>query len=470
MALRIRSSPIGCLLVAVLVASASGNFIVRAQETSDAAAALPEQAKASEPRMVDVGLGWSENTINAVKYRQSSLATYRDTQFIAYYDANQKVVVGKRKLAEDKWELKTTELTGNTVDAHNSISMAVDGAGILHMSWNHHTTHNGLHYVVSKEPLSLDLIAAKTDGKAETSVSYPEFFNLPHGDLLLTFRDGASGNGKVVLKRYDLKTKTWTTLQDDLIDSHDTTMDAVDNLVTYNGYTEMCVDAKGTIHMGWVWRLSQNVETNHNVCYARSTDGGITWTTAAGKPQELPITALNCETAWVVPVKHDLANQTSIAADADGHPYICTLFKPGKNPVTQLMVVHFDGKAWTATQVGERKTALNLGGGGVRPMLLSRPMIFVDDSQKQAKVHVVFRDVDREDRISVASTANIAQEPWTFKYLTSDAYGFWEPTGDDSLWQRDKTIHLFVQNTEQKDNGPKIDANPTMVRVLEWKP
>ena len=61
---------------------------------------------------------------------------------------------------------------------------------------------------------------------------------------------------------------------------------------------------------GWVWRGPPGVESNHNVCYTQSTDGGITWTTAAGKPQELPITALNCETAWVVPMKHDLINQT----------------------------------------------------------------------------------------------------------------------------------------------------------------
>ena len=138
------------------------------------------------------------------------------------------------------------------------------------------------------------------------------------------------------------------------------------------------------------------------------------------------------------------------------------------------MVVHFDGKAWKSTQVGERKTALNLGGGGTKRLLLSRPLIFVDDSQKQAKVHVVFRDVERRDRISVASTANIDQEPWTIKDLTPDAYGFWEPTGDDSLWKRDKTIHLFVQNTDQLDysdnKGTRTDANPTMVRVLEWKP
>ena len=89
-------------------------------------------------------------------------------------------------------------------------------------------------------------------------------------------------------------------------------------------------------------------------------------------------------------------------------------------------------------------------------------------------MYVVFRDVDRRDRISVASTANIDQEPWTIKDLTSEAYGFWEPTGDDSLWQRDKTIHLFVQNTDQLDGsdagGTTMDANPTMVRVLEWKP
>ena len=464
------------LLAVVFVMSASGNLFVCAQETNAAAEAMPVQPNASEPRLVDVGLGWSMSSINTVKFRHASLATHQDTQFIAYYDADQKVVVGKRKLSEDKWQLKTTELTGNTRDAHNTISIAVDGDGFLHMSWNHH--NEKLHYVVGKEPLSLELIPAKTDGVAETRVTYPEFYNMPNGDLMLMFRDGMSGNGVVVLKRYDLKTKTWTTLHENLVESHDTTLQIsgtnAGKLATYNAYCEMCVDAKGTLHLGWVWRSSLDVASNHNVCYAQSTDGGVTWTTAAGKPQELPITALNCETAWVVPTKHDLINQTSIAADAEGHPYICTFFKPGDNPVTQLMVVYFDGNAWKSTQVGERKTALNLGGGGTKPLGLSRPLILIDESQKQAKVNVVFRDVDRGNKISVASTANIDQDPWAFKDLTPDAYGFWEPTGDDSLWMRDKTIHLFVQNTEQmdyKDNtGAKTDANPTMVRVLEWKP
>ena len=160
--------------------------------------------------MADVGLGWSKSSINAVKFRHASLATYKDTQFIAYYDANKKVVVGNRKLGEDKWELKTTELTGKTEDAHRAISIAVDGEGILHMSWDQRTLYgrNGINYVVSKEPLSLELIAAKTDGKTENSVTYPEFYNMPNGDLLLTFRYGKSGDGKQVLKRYDLKTRT----------------------------------------------------------------------------------------------------------------------------------------------------------------------------------------------------------------------------------------------------------------------
>ena len=464
------------LLVAGFVVFASGNLFVRAQEANGGAAATSGQTNASEPRMVDVGLGWAKSSINTVKFRHASLATYQDTQFIAYYDANQKVVVGKRKLSEDTWELKTTELTGNTRDAHNTISIAVDGEGYLHMSWNHH--NEKLHYVISKEPLSLELIPAITDGVAETKVTYPEFYNMPNGDLLLMFRDGMSGDGVVVLKRYDVKTKTWKTLHENLIENHDTTLQIsgtnAGKLDTYNAYCEMCVDAKGTLHLGWVWRSTGDVKTNHNVCYAQSTDGGISWTTAAGKPQELPINALNCETALVVPTSHGLINQTSIAADADGHPYICTFFKPVKNPVTQLMVVHFDGNVWKSSQVGERLTELNLGGIGTKRLLLSRPLILIDDSQKQAKVNVIFRDVDRGDKITVASTANIDQEPWTFKDLTLDAYGSWEPTGDDSLWRRDKTINLFVQNTNQLDSndnmGTRIDPNPTMVRVLEWKP
>lgn len=414
------------------------------------------------PRLTPVGPGWAKSSINTVIFRHSSVASQGDTQYTAYYDGESRVVVAKRKLGETKWETQVTPYSGNTKDAHNTISIAVDSAGFLHLAWDHHNVD--LNYVRSKTPGSLELTEKlKTDGVREKSVTYPEFYNLPDGDLLLTYRVGSSGNGDMILKRYSPKTGEWTTLQQTLVAGEG----------KQNAYSEWCVDAKGTIHVGWVWRRTPDVATNHDVCYARSTDGGKTWTDSQGKTLALPITAATCEVALRVPEKSDLINQTTITADDAGHPYIATFFKPEGQKITQLMVVYHDGQGWKTSQVGERKTALNLGGGGTKRLLMSRPVAVVDPGSNP-RVHVIFRDVDRGDRISVATTTNIAEGKWNITDITQDSYGFWEPTYDPELWRREKVLNLFVQKTDQVDGGDgvvrKDGPEPTMVSILEWKP
>ena len=36
-----------------------------------------------------------------------------------------------------------------------------------------------------------------------------------------------------------------------------------------NAYWQMYVDKAGVIYLSWVWRETQLVETNHDLCYAR---------------------------------------------------------------------------------------------------------------------------------------------------------------------------------------------------------
>src|SRR3954468_3734879 len=107
-------------------------------------------AQTTNSRMVDVGLGWANNSINTVAFRRNALVTFGDTQFISYYDKDRYVVLGKRRLGTAKWELKRTPYQGNTADAHNTISIMIDGAGYLHMSWDHH--NNPLRYCRSIQP------------------------------------------------------------------------------------------------------------------------------------------------------------------------------------------------------------------------------------------------------------------------------------------------------------------------------
>ena len=113
--------------------------------------------------------------------------------------------------------LQTTKLKGNVADAHNSISIMVDGDGYLHIAWNHHG--NQLHYCKTVAPGSLQLTdELPMTGNQEQKVTYPEFYSLPNGNLLFFYRDGQSGQGNLVINRYNTKQKQWQQLHSNLID------------------------------------------------------------------------------------------------------------------------------------------------------------------------------------------------------------------------------------------------------------
>jgi len=417
-------------------------------------------------KIIPIAPGWSATSINTVIFRHAPLATFGDTQYTAFYDAAGKVVLAKRNTHQDHWDVRTTQYSGHPGDAHNTISIGIDGEGILHLAWDHHNVD--LNYVQTKSPGSLELTdRLHTDGQREHSVTYPEFYPLANGDLLLTYRVGSSGNGDVLLKRYSPQSYAWTTLQTNLISGKST------KGYTQNAYTETNVDSHGTIHVGWVWRRTPDVATNHDICYARSTDGGVTWTDSTGKPLTLPITDATCEVALAIPENSDLINQTTLAADDDGHPYIATYYKKAGESVAQLEIVYNDGSGWKTSQVGERHTPLNLGGGGTKAIPLSRPLVVVDPGA-HPRVHVVFRDVDRGSRVSVGTNTDMHGGAWTFKDLTTDAYGFWEPTYDASLWKHQQLLDLFLQRVDQHEGADSrtvaADAPSTMTSVLEWKP
>ena len=146
-------------------------------------------AGAAEPRLIEAGDGYSRTSVNTAVFRESSLATHGDTQYIAYYNPQGHVMVGKRKLGSDRWTLSDTGFTGNIADGHNVISMGVDGRGYLHLSFDHHG--NPLRYTRSVEPGGLEFMPLSTmTGNDENDVTYPEFHTMPDGRLLfrLSFR------------------------------------------------------------------------------------------------------------------------------------------------------------------------------------------------------------------------------------------------------------------------------------------
>jgi len=410
-------------------------------------------------RLVNVADGWARNSVNAVVFRKNSLVTHGDQQYIAFYDRDANVVLGKRLLGSEVWELKTTPYKGNALDAHNSISIMVDGSGTLHVAWDHH--NNALRYARSVRPGALELTEKMPmTGQDEGSISYPEFHRQPDGNLLFFYRDGGSGRGNLVINRYDVATQAWTRLHSDLLSGEG----------RRNAYWQAFLDHQGTLHLSWVWRESPDVASNHDLAYARSRDGGRTWETSEGRPCTLPITAASAEYAARIPQNSELINQTSMSADKDGQPYIASYWRRAGSTVPQYQVVYRSGGAWKELELDFRRTPFSLSGAGTKAIPISRPQIMVSLAGSQPRALLVFRDEERGSKVSVARIADFGAARWTVRDLTTDSTGAWEPSFDTELWRSKGELNLFLQAVQQVDGEGAANVPASKVRVLQWRP
>jgi len=405
-----------------------------------------------------VGQGWAGNSVNAVIFRKNSIASWKGSQFIAYYDQDKNVILGKRKLGAKIWITKKTPYQGNAADAHRSISLITDGDGYLHVSWDHHG--NALNYAVSKAPGSLDLDdKLSMTGLKEQNVTYPEFYTLAGGNLLFLYRDGSSGNGNLMLNRYEIKTKKWTQVQDGFIDGQG----------KRNAYWQMAVDATGLIHVSWVWRESPDVASNHDMCYARSADGGKTWEKSTGEKYALPITMATAEYAARIPQQSELINQTSMFADADGRPFIASYWRDAGTLVPQYHVIYKQDSTWKTVSLGFRKTAFSLNGVGTKSIPVSRPQIIAWENKNSLAMALIFRDQERGEKASIAVNNDVNENKWEIKDLTDASVGSWEPSYDTELWKNKKVLNLYLQKVIQVDLEGKAIVEATPVQVLEYK-
>jgi hypothetical protein len=395
-----------------------------------------------------LGEGWSNNSVNVVVFRNSALTTHGNTQFAAYYAPDSVMVLAKRKLGTANWQLQRTSYKGNVKDAHNDISIAVDAKGYLHVSWDHHDTR--LRYVRSSTPLGLDLgKEMPMTGKQEEKVTYPEFHNLPDGKLLFCYRSGKSGRGNMVMNIYTPETQSWQQVQNNLLDGEG----------HRSAYWQMCTGPKG-LYLSWTWRESWDVSTNHDICYAFSPDGGKTWQKSNGTVYTLPITLAAAETVWNVPQKSSLINQTAMAVDTAGNPYIGTYWDSGKGP--QYKVVYRKDGNWQLLDSDFITTPFSLGGGGTKSIPISRPQLLVQGDA----VYLLFRDAGRDNHVSVG-IGFLQNGTWKIKDIVSENVGQWEPNYDKALWQAKQELHVFCQKVSQTDGEGLSSVTPEPVKVVE---
>jgi hypothetical protein len=280
-----------------------------------------------------------------------SLLTRDERQFVAYYDDERRMTVAQRPPGGE-WEYDTLpERVG--WDSHNDVTMAVDGAGHLHLSGNMHG--DPLVYFRTTEPLDVTTFerVASLVGREEDSVTYPRFVDA--GDeLAFMYRDGGSGNGRRLLDAYD-PADGWRRLLDEPL---------LDGRGKMNAYpTGPVRGPDGDYHLCWVWRDTPDAATNHDLSYARSPDLEH-WERSDGTALDLPITIDTGEVVAPVPAGEGMINSNiAIGFDADGRP-ILSYHRFDDDGNTQIYNARREGDGWNHVVASDWDYRWAFGGYG----------------------------------------------------------------------------------------------------------
>ena len=299
-------------------------------------------------QVIDVAPVWSGHPV------RFALLTHGNRQFVAFYDAQRQMTVGSRSVDSDRWQFARLPSKLGW-DSHNSVTMAIDDDGTIHLSGNMHCVP--LIYFRTQRPYdvtSFQRIPSMV-GRNEGRCTYPRFLRGTAGELIYVYRDGGSGNGSRYFNVYQGESKTWRRLFDEPLFSGRGKMNAY--------YVGPVRDKQGTFHVCWVWRDTPDCATNHDLCYVRSRDL-MHWETSAGKPLRLPITI---ETAEVVdpvrPGQGMINGNTKLGFDSQGRVVI-GYHKFDSAGKTQLYNARREAAGWKIYQTSDWDYRWEFEGGG----------------------------------------------------------------------------------------------------------
>ncbi len=431
--------------------------------------------------------------INATAFICSGLMTVGNQQFFAYYGQHQTdpsytyngtIWIARRTVGANVWQIfRTLFKPDDITDGHDVVAFGIDGSNYMHLSWGMHDQN--LNYARSTAPVTGTNVIAfgpnlGTMTGNETSVTYPQFLTMPDGDLLYLYRVGASGGGNTFLNRWSLASQAWTNVNM----SGGVPLPFIQGLwatSNYNAYPNMpCLDATGNLYLAWTWRETPAYESNHDLNYGKSTNGGVTWLRYEGTPYDLPIcesgqTSDTNEFAEIIvpiPQNYSLINQAGMCLDASNNPVIATWWAPGSptNYQRQYMVVFPDTNGvWQTRQVSNRTNdppgTMELD-AVVRD--LGRPVVVCD---QQNRIIVLYRDNFGSNGLTIVSSLPYAMDPqrtnWTTFDLTTDNLGNCEPVIDLARWQMDNVLDIVYQASDGEGyTAPTNNASP--IGVLEW--
>lgn len=239
-----------------------------------------------------------------------------------------------------------------------------------------------------------------------------------------------------------------------------------------NAYFSAFMDSQGTFHLAWTWRETPDVSTNHDLCYARSRDGGKTWTDSQDKVLPLPVTAASAEYAARIPQGSSLMNPPSVAAGSDGVPVIANYWISDDSGVPQWHLVRWQKEGWQTRILPVRRIPFVLGGTATKRPPISRASLLLRQNEDHTQAaFLVYRDDEQDGCVVLLSCPDLTRSAFHVRKLTSTRLDAWEPSVDSVQWARLGEVHLLLQEVHQPDGSDQAVARaPTPIASLITRP
>ena len=362
------------------------------------------------------------------------LITYNGRQYFAYWTHPGELVVAARNLPDGEWEQNNTGIQIDVRDGHWTPAVGLGPKGHIFLSYN--TRSSKIRWRRSTSPEDISSFSDERvgmTGQNESSATYPEFTRLLDGTLLFGYRQGGSGNGDWILNRWNSDENAWRPLQHPLTDGQSGDQ-------TYNSYHWNLVQSgDNVLHYFFTWRGTGGVQTNEDLLYARSPDGGVTWTGSDGMQYDLPITKETAEVVDDIPPGSDFINNGWASYDPrNGAPHVA-YYRDDETGNTQIFHAYLNDGSWIIESVTDRETSVNFGGGGVIGSPISRMGIVVGDD---GGVHILSRDMEKGGWPTLYTKA---RGEWHARYIYKRNLTYSDIHIDPYRWREDRVLSFIDQ-------------------------
>ncbi len=396
------------------------------------------------------------------------LLTYSNFQFAAFFDSNRWMTIAQREIESTNWSfVRLPSQLG--WDSHNYVTVEIDSKGCVHVSGNMHNVPLIYFRTTNGFDINSFIQIKKMTGNDENSCTQPQFIINNNNELIFTYRDGGSGNGKRIYNIYDTKTEKWRRLLDKPLLSGEGKMNAY--------HYGPAKGPDGFFHLAWVWRDSPDCSSNHDLNYARSRDL-VNWETGSGKPLELPITARTAEVVDPVATGEGMLNgNTMISFDAEKRPMI-TYHKFDKDGNTQLYQARLENGKWKNYKITDWKYKWDFSGGGcIVERIKFKPMWRApDDNMLLWFRHVLYgKQIWLIDNKTLKPISELIEplRPLELEEITSEFPGMkvqWrngrgnQPDSNSKFWLRWETLD-YNRDKQREGQLPK----PHMLKIYNLK-